>query len=121
MSSRGQSPLRAYDHCSREESPLGSGPIHPALCPGQMLANPTELAAQILGGTCWGTKGSQHTPKDRADRSHRAQPEQAGHVVREGPPEALAAQSGPHREMRRAGAVTIRVLRGPPPCTFPAP
>lgn len=70
-----------------------------------MLANPTELAAHILGGACWGTKGSQHTPKDtaRADRSHRIQPEQAGHMVKEGPPEALAAQSGSRREMGRAG------------------
>lgn len=41
VASRGQSPLRAYDHCSREESPLATGLIHPALCPGQMLANPT--------------------------------------------------------------------------------
>lgn len=123
MASRGHSPLRAYDHCSREESPLRSGVICPALCPGQMLANLTELATHILGGACWGTKGSQQTPKHtaRADRSHRVQPEQAGHMVREGPPEALATQSGPPREMGRARAVLIRVLRGQPPCTSPAP
>lgn len=82
MASRGQSPQRSHDPCSREESPLGSGPIHPScsVSVGRCWSGPSELTAHIQGGACWGTKGSQHTPKDtarqkpqgttRAGRSH---------------------------------------------------
>lgn len=45
-----------------------SGPIYPScsVSMGKYWPGLSELTAHIQGGACWGTKGSQHTPKDTA-------------------------------------------------------